>query len=116
MRALNMTFRDLAAKISTATQPITHSTIWAWTKNADGYPVPKTYTAAVNRRLANALSMNPDALAQAYEQSRRTLIIQDPNPIQNTKLALLRRIFDDSRQEKWTRAEIVKVIDDVCAG
>lgn len=113
MREMGVTSRALAEKLSTAQWKITHSTIWAWTRNMDGYPPTTTYTDAVNRRMANALNLKPETLAKAYEDSRRHLILTDQNAAERGKLSILRKLFADSKQTTWKREEIVNLIDDL---
>lgn len=113
MRELRVTSRALAEKLSTAKRSLTHSTIWAWTKNLEGTPPPATYTEEVNRKLAAALDLKPELLAKAFEDSRRHLILTDGDAAERGKLSVLRRLFADSKQSTWKRAEIVKLIDDL---
>lgn len=113
MRELRVSSRALADKISTPTRKLTHTTIWAWTKNLEGTPPTATYTEEVNRKLAQALDLKPELLAQAFEESRRHLTIADKSVAQRGLLSVLRRLFADSKQENWTSSEIVKLIDDL---
>ena len=113
MRELGITSRALADKLSTAKRKLTHTTIWAWTKNVEGTPPTATYTEEVNRKLAAALELKPELLAQAFEDSRRHLIISDKDAAQRGKLSVLRKLFADSKQKTWKQAEIVKLIDDI---
>ncbi len=113
MKEMRVTSRALAEKISTAQRSVTHSTIWAWTRNMDGYPPTSSYTDSVNRRLANALNIKPEVLAKAYEDSRRHLILTDPGAADHGKLSVLRKLFADSKQTKWTTEEIVNLIDNI---
>ena len=113
MKELQITTRYLADKLSTSKRTIANTTIWAWTKNIDGYPPKDTYTDEINRKLAHALGIKPEILAQAFEDSRRHLIVADPAAASRGKLSVLRRLFADSKQSTWKREEIVKLIDDI---
>jgi len=113
MRELGVTFRDLAPKLSTANRKLTHTTIWAWTKSIEGTPPPLTYTEEVNRKLAAALDLTPEVLAQAFEDSRRHLILSDKQSAQRGPLSILRKLFADSKQEIWTSQELIRLIDEI---
>lgn len=113
MRELGINSRDLAAKITSGKRRFAHTTIWAWTKSQDGAPPKDTYTSEVNRKLAAAIEVSPDLLAQAYEDSRRHLIVNDRSAAVRGPLSILRRLISDSSQTTWTSAEIVKLIDDI---
>lgn len=113
MRSLGVTSRDLATKLSTSKKSITHTTIWAWTKNTDGFPPTATYTEEINRKMAHALDIKPEILAQAFEDSRRHLIMADRNAAERGRMSILRRLFADSKQSTWKRAEILQLIDDI---
>ena len=113
MIELQITTRALTDKISTAKRKFAHTTLWAWLRSVEGCPPKDTYTADINRKLAIALEVHPDVLAQAYEQARQHLIIGDPQAGSRGPLSVLRRVFADSTKTTWKKADIVKVIDDL---
>lgn len=113
MIELQLGTRALAQKISTPKRKLAHTTLWAWLRHVDGSPPKEAYTAEINRKLAIALEIKPDVLAQAFEQARQHLIITDPQAGTRGPLSVLRRVFADSTQDTWKKAEIVKVIDDI---
>lgn len=113
MIELQVTTRALTEKISTAKRKFAHTTLWAWLRSVEGCPPKETYTADINRKLAIALEIKPDVLAQAYERSRQHLIIGDPQAGTRGPLSVLRRLFADSPKDTWKKAEIVQLIDDI---
>ena len=110
---LRISTRALTSKISTADWKPEHTTVWAWMRSPEGTPPADTYTAAVNRRLALALELKPDVLAQAFEDSRRRFILTTTTPGQHGPLSVLRMLFADSQRKTWKTEDIVKLIDDV---
>lgn len=113
MRELGISFRALNSVLLPVRESLNHTTVWAWTRNTDGYPPPNTYSSEVNLLIANALQINPDVLAKAYEDSRRHLIISDTHVPQRGPLRILRRIFTESSQQNWSSQEIIQIIDDI---
>lgn len=113
MRELSITSRALVDKISPAKRKFAHTTIWAWTRNIEGTPPTATYTDEVNRKLAAALQIKPELLAQAFEDSRRHLVMTDREAASRGKLSVLRQLFTMSSKKTWKSAEIVKLIDDI---
>jgi hypothetical protein len=109
-RELRISWRLLEKKLA---KKFTYSTIRAWTFNKEGFPKAESYTEEINRMLAEALELKPELLAQAYEDSRRHLIITDKSAGAKGPLSVLRRLFADSKQTIWTSDEIVKLIDDL---
>ncbi len=110
---LGLSTRALTSKISTKDWQPEHTTIWAWLRSPEGTPPAEAYTPAVNRRLALALDLNPDVLAQAFEDSRRRFILNTTSPGQQGPLSVLRMLFADSQRKTWKTEDIVKLIDDV---
>lgn len=113
MSELQIGTRALTEKISSPKRKFAHTTLWAWLRSVDGCPPKEAYTAELNRKLAIALEVQPDVLAQAYERSRQHLIISDPQAGSRGPLSVLRRVFADSPKATWKKAEIVQVIDDI---
>lgn len=74
---LGISWRALTESICSETNTFAHTTVWAWTKNSEGYPPPASYTEEVNGKLATILEIKPEVLAQAYENSRRHLILTE---------------------------------------
>ncbi len=113
MRDLGVTSRALTKILLPARKSLNHTTVWAWTRNPDGYPPPATYSEQINSLLAQALQLNPDVLAKAYEDSRRHLTVIDDQASQRGPLRILRRIFAETSQSTWTSREIIQLIDDL---
>jgi hypothetical protein len=110
---LRLSTRALTAKISTAEWSPEHTTVWAWLRSPEGTPPADTYTAALNRRMATALGIKPDVLAQAFEDSRRRFVLSSTAPGQQGPLSVLRTLFADSQRKTWKTEDIVKLIDDI---
>jgi len=110
---LGISTRALADKIATSRKRHEHTTLWAWLRTPEGTPPSNSYTEDLNRRLAAAINVHPDILATAYEESRRKFMISSPTPAQVGPMGVLRMLFAGSNRETWTKAEIVKVIDDI---
>lgn len=110
---LRFSTRALTEKISTADWHPEHTTVWAWLRSPEGTPPAETYTPGLNRRLATALGIKPDVLAQAFEDSRRKFILTNSTPGQQGPLSVLRMLFADSKRKTWKTEEIVKLIDDI---
>ena len=109
---LGLSSRALAAKIATKRREYEHTTVWAWLRSPEGAPPGNTYTQDLNRRLAAAIGVSPDVLAEAFEESRRKFMITS-NPTQQGPLTVLRMLFAESKRESWKTAEILKIIDDI---
>lgn len=110
---LGYSIRVLAAKIVSPTRKFEHSTVWAWLRSPEGTPPAETYTPDLNRRLAAALDIKPDRLAEAFEESRRRFVLADKTPSQQGPLSVLRTLFASSSRKTWKTEEIVKLIDDI---
>jgi hypothetical protein len=113
MRDLGVASRTLAKILLPARKSLNHTTVWAWTRNTDGYPPPATYSEEINLLLAQTLQLKPELLAKAYEDSRRHLIIKDNEASQRGPLRILRRIFAESSQKSWSSQEVIEMIDDI---
>lgn len=110
---LGISTRALADKIATPRKRYEHTTIWAWLRTPEGTPPGNTYTSELNRRLASAISLHPDVLATAFEESRRKFMLSTAAPGQVGPLSVLRMLFAGSNRKTWTTEEIVKIIDDI---
>jgi hypothetical protein len=110
---LNLSTRALASKIASPLRTYEHTTLWAWLRAPEGTPPGDTYTTDLNRRLATALDLTPDRLAEAFEESRRKFILADRNPSQSGPLNVLYLLFSTSTRKTWPTEEIVKLLDDV---
>jgi len=105
--------RALASEISSPSRKVEHTTLWSWLRSPEGCPPASAYTPDLNRRLAAALKILPDRLAEAFEDSRRCFVLADKNPTQNGPLSVLHTLFSNSTRKTWKTSEIVKLIDDV---
>lgn len=112
MEELGLTTRALAEKVATASWKPNHSTLWAWIRAKEGYPYHKTYTSLANARLAKALEIDPDVLAEAYEDSRRSFTVSTRTS-KHGPLVVLRSLFSESRRKTWTKQEIIELIDNL---
>ena len=110
---LGYSLRALTKKIVSPGRKFEHTTVWAWLRSPEGTPPADTYTPDLNRRLAAALDLKPDRLAEAFEESRRKFVLADKNPSQQGPLSVLHTLFSNSSRKTWKTAEIVKLIDDV---
>lgn len=110
---LRLSTRALAEKLSTPRHKFEHTTLWAWCHHPDGTPPAEAYTDDMNANLARALSLNPQSLAQAYEESRRRLVASSIHASQAGPLAVLRMLFAESRRKTFTPAEVVDLIDKI---
>ena len=110
---LNLSTRALAAKIASPLRNYEHSTVWAWLRAPEGTPPGDTYTTDLNRRLAAALDLTPDRLAEAFDESRRKFILADKTPSQSGPLSVLYLLFTTTGRKTWKTEEIVKLLDDV---
>ncbi len=110
---LNISTRALASKIATPQRTLEHTTIWSWLRAPEGSPPAAHYTPDLNRRLAHALDLEPDRLAEAFENARRRFIIHNNTPSQQGPLTVLSMIFKSSGRETWKTEELVKLIDDI---
>jgi hypothetical protein len=108
----NISTRALAAKIATPERKFEHTTIWSWLRSPEGSPPSETYTADLNRRLAKALGITPERLAEAFDNSRRKFAFSSPHASQQGPLNILAMLFKSSSRKSWTTAEIVKLLDD----
>lgn len=109
---LGLSTRALAAKIATKRKEYEHTTVWAWLRSPEGTPPGSTYTPDLNRLLARALDLSPDALAEAFEESRRKFMITS-NPTQQGPLTVLRMLIAESQRETWKKDDLLKIIDDI---
>lgn len=91
---------------------IAHTTVWAWLYSPSGGPQPVIYDRRMNDRLADALGIDRDRLAEAYEASRRHFILPKITK-ENGRLNMLRSMFSESKQSTWSSQEIVKRIDEM---
>ena len=110
---LGLSTRALADAISSGGKRLEHTTVWAWLRSPVGYPPKETYDVGVNMRLAKALSLRPDRLAEAYEESRRHFQLAETATAQQGPLSVLRVLFAESSRKTWKTEEIVKLIDQV---
>lgn len=112
MQELGISTRALAAMISTPSWSPENTTVWAWTRCKDGCPPKDSYSSSVNERMANALELDPDVLAAAYEDARRHLVVATESP-QRGQLSVLRMMFLGAKQSTWKREEIISIIDQI---
>ena len=110
---LGVSTRALAEAISASGKSVEHTTVWAWLRSPVGYPPKETYDVAVNMRLAKALDLRPERLAEAYEESRRHFQLAETATAQQGPLSVLRVLFAESTRKTWKTEEIVKLIDQV---
>jgi hypothetical protein len=111
MEELGLSVRALTSKITSGSQATAVSTVWFWTKSAEGTPPSGTYTAELNTKIATALNIPPGDLAKAYDASRRKFSSTDSDP--NKRLAHLRRMVSESPRETWSKADIIALADDI---
>lgn len=109
---LSLTSRYVSSALSTPRRAFANTTIWAWLRSPDGGPPPRTYTKDLNKALAKILAVSPDELAAAYDKSRMCFDTA-PNDTSAKRMGILRRMFDSSAKETWTKAEIVTIIDEI---
>lgn len=73
-----ITIRNLAKKAD-----IPSGTLFNWLRSKKGYPSRSIYTSSVNKRLASALGIKEDELAEAYNKSSFSPVnpkAPDPEP------------------------------------
>lgn len=110
---LGTSSRALAEQIASPIRKYDHTTVWAWLRTPEGTPPGDAYTADLNRRLAKALSIKPDVLAAAFEESRRKFVLSNATPGQQGPLSVLRTLFANSQQKTWKTEDLVKLLDDI---
>lgn len=113
MQATELSTRSLAALISGKKKSYSHATVWGWLLSLEGGPPRTTYTQELNVLIAKALDIQSSTLAQAYEESRRALLLTETGKGHSGKLGVLRRLFDSSPGKTWTSEELVLLIDDI---
>jgi hypothetical protein len=114
MAEKEMSLRELAKRVSTKAEPITHTRLFNWLRHEDGYPAPQAYTRNVNARVARALGLDPANLAEAYDASRRVFGVGQPAP-RTPALEHLRQAVLATGQRSLSVSRICKLIDESAA-
>ena len=77
-KELNLSIRQIAEKAQ-----ISDGTFFNWIRSPKGAPPRKSYTQSINKRLAAAIKVTPEELADAYNSSAFNPIdpaVPDPEP------------------------------------
>lgn len=106
MRAKEHSLQDLVDDLANRGSIMNRGRLWRWLRNRKGYPPEKNYSEKLNADLAKCLGLDPTALQNAYENSRRHF---QPQSKAKEELLLLRQKFQS--KATWTKAEAVKLLD-----
>lgn len=113
MLARKVSYRDLAAATNQTAAPVAYSTAYNWVHSKSGVPNPSAYTREVNAAIARCLSLRPERLAAAAEESM-PLFNHDasPRPVEPTDgLEELKSMILPTRSRYIRTSRLVKLID-----
>lgn len=116
MVELDLSLRAVAEKVSTKASPLGHTRLYNWIRHVDGYPPKDSYSAEINARLARALELTPERLAEAYEASRKVFHTADPAPHALEVLRAVRARIERDKRKALTHAQVLKLLDDIEQG
>lgn len=85
---------------------LTFNKLWNWLRHPDGYPSPRSYTPALNNKLARALHLSPGALSTAYAAARAAHGL-DGRDASESKIDFTLSLLAGDPRKTFTKAEVI---------